>query len=194
MNNIAIFASGSGTNAENIISHFKGSKKVKIKILLSNNANAFALERAKRNNIPTLLFSNKELRETEIVDSALKDLDIDIIILAGFLALVPERIVERYKGAILNIHPALLPAYGGKGMYGENVHKAVVAAGERESGITIHHVSEKYDDGDIIFQAKCALSPEDDAESVADKIHELERKYFPKVIETFINEQIINKQ
>lgn len=187
MINIAIFASGSGTNAENIISHFKASKKVKIKILLSNKSTAFALERAKRNNIPTLVFSSEELRNTTIIDDVLESLDIDLIILAGFLALVPKRIVDKYQGAILNIHPALLPAYGGKGMYGDNVHKAVVAAGEKESGITIHQVNENFDDGDIIFQAKCSLSPQDSAESLAAKIHELEQEHFPSVIEQFID-------
>lgn len=187
MINIAIFASGSGTNAENIISHFKASKKVKIKILLSNKSTAFALERAKRNNIPTLVFSAEELRNTTIIDDVLESLDIDLIILAGFLALVPKRIVDKYQGAILNIHPALLPAYGGKGMYGDNVHKAVVAAGEKESGITIHQVNENFDDGDIIFQAKCSLSPQDSAESLAAKIHELEQEHFPSVIEQFID-------
>lgn len=187
MTNIAIFASGSGTNAENIISHFKASKKVKIKILLSNKSTAFALERAKRNNIPTLVFSAEELRNTTIIDDVLESLDIDLIILAGFLALVPKRIVDKYQGAILNIHPALLPAYGGKGMYGDNVHKAVVAAGEKESGITIHQVNENFDDGDIIFQAKCSLSPQDSAESLAAKIHELEQEHFPSVIEQFID-------
>ncbi|MEG1649531.1 MAG: phosphoribosylglycinamide formyltransferase [Rikenellaceae bacterium] len=169
MTNIAIFVSGSGTNAENIISYFKGSKKVKVKILLSNKSDAFALERARRNGVPSLVFSSKELRESSLVEDALENCDVDIIILAGFLLLLPKKMIDKYRGRIINIHPALLPAYGGKGMYGENVHKAIVAAGEKESGITIHHVNENFDDGSIIFQAKCSLSPSESVESLAAK-------------------------
>ncbi|MEG1635342.1 MAG: phosphoribosylglycinamide formyltransferase [Rikenellaceae bacterium] len=190
MTNIAIFVSGSGTNAENIISYFKGSKKVKVKILLSNKSDAFALERARRNGVPSLVFSSKELRESSLVEDALENCDVDIIILAGFLLLLPKKMIDKYRGRIINIHPALLPAYGGKGMYGENVHKAIVAAGEKESGITIHHVNENFDDGSIIFQAKCSLSPSESVESLAAKIHVLEQANFPRVIEEFIDNSL----
>ncbi len=187
MRNIAIFASGSGTNAENIISFFKESKEAKVSILLANKKDAFAIERARRHSVASLTFSSLELRNTTLIEDALEKYNIDVIILAGFLLLVPEKIINRYRGRIINIHPALLPAYGGKGMYGENVHRAVVAAGEKKTGITIHQVNENFDDGDIIFQTECALTSEDTPESVAAKIHELEQEHFPNVIDLFIS-------
>ncbi len=187
MRNIAIFASGSGTNAENIISFFKESKTAKVTLLLANKKDAFAIERARKNSVANLTFSSNELKNSSLVLDALELYDIDVIILAGFLLLVPTDIIEKYRGRIINIHPALLPAYGGKGMYGEKVHEAVVAARESKSGITIHQVNEKFDDGDIIFQVECSLTHEDTPESVAAKIHELEQEHFPNVIDLFID-------
>ncbi len=186
MKNIAIFASGSGTNAENIISFFKESNEAKVALLLANKKDAFAIERARRNSIASITFTGREMRETSLIEDALDNYDIDVIILAGFLLLVPEKIISKYRGRIINIHPALLPSYGGKGMYGHHVHEAVVAAGETKSGITIHQVNEKFDDGDIIFQAECPVEPTDSADDVAAKIHELEQEHFPNIIDLFI--------
>ncbi|MFI3321702.1 MAG: phosphoribosylglycinamide formyltransferase [Rikenellaceae bacterium] len=188
MNNIAIFASGSGTNAENLILHFKGSKTAKVQILLSNKTDAFAIERARRNGVASLTFSPSEFRQTSLVMDALERYEIDVICLAGFLLLLPAELVKKYEGRIVNIHPSLLPSYGGKGMYGDNVHKAVVAARESETGITIHHVNEKFDDGDFIFQAKCIVEPTDDYKTVAQKVQQLEKEHFPKVVERFIED------
>lgn len=186
MKRIAIFASGSGTNAERIIRHFNGRKTGSVNLVLSNKKDAMVLERAERSGVPTYVFGRQEFYESEKVLHILKDYAIDFIVLAGFLWLVPEYLIEAYPGRIINIHPALLPRYGGKGMYGSRVHQAVIESGDRESGITIHYVNRMYDEGQIIFQAKCPVEPGDDASSLAEKIHRLEYEHFPKVIENLI--------
>lgn len=188
MKNIAIFASGSGTNAENLIKHFANSPSAKVTILLSNNLNAFALERAKRLNVPTITFTREQFYQKEIILDVLREHKIDLIVLAGFLWLIPQYLTDSYPRGIVNIHPALLPKYGGKGMYGSHVHEAVVANGEAESGITIHYVNEHYDEGSIIFQAKVSLNPSETADSLATKIHQLEYEHFPKVVEAIVKQ------
>ncbi|MBN1925681.1 MAG: phosphoribosylglycinamide formyltransferase [Prolixibacteraceae bacterium] len=181
MKKIAIFASGSGTNAENIARYFEGNENLNIECIFSNKADAYVLERAKKINIPTYVFSREEFYNSNIIVDRLKDLGIDLIVLAGFLWLIPENLIKNFT--IINIHPALLPKYGGKGMYGARVHQAVVDNREKESGITIHYVNEKYDEGQIIFQAKCPVDENDSPDDVARKVHKLEYKYFPEVID-----------
>lgn len=183
---VAIFASGSGTNAQRIIEYFSNHRSIKVEIIFTNNKDAFVIERAKKLNIPYFLFNRKDFSENNVVLDKLRENKIDFIVLAGFLWLVPPKIIQEYNGRIVNIHPALLPNYGGKGMYGEFVHKAVVANKETHSGITIHYVNENYDQGDIIFQAKCMVTPEDTPESLAHKIHSLEYEHFPQIIEQVI--------
>ncbi len=183
MNNIAIFASGSGSNAEQIIKHFKDSKTTKVELILCNKPDAFVLQRAENHNIKSITFTKNELCQSSKVIDALTEHKIDYIVLAGFLLLMPANIVEKYNTKIINIHPALLPKFGGKGMYGENVHRAVIEAKESTSGITIHHVNQHFDEGDTIFQAEVAVCKEDTAETLAQKIHQLEHKYFPSIIE-----------
>lgn len=182
MNNIAIFASGSGTNAENIIRFFRPDNEINIKLVLSNKPDARVLERAENHNIDCFVFTREQLYQTEEVVRKLLQNEINFIVLAGFLWLVPENLINAFPDRIVNIHPALLPKYGGKGMYGSRVHEAVVANKEKESGITIHYVNERYDEGNIIFQAKCDIDPSDTAESVAAKVHELEYRHYPEVI------------
>lgn len=189
MTNIAIFASGSGTNAEAIMEHFAASTTARVALLLSNRADAFALKRAERFGVPTAVFSREEFRDPEgVVARLLKEHHIEFIVLAGFLWLVPDYLTARYAGRIVNIHPALLPKFGGKGMYGHHVHEAVLAAGETQSGITIHLVNERYDSGDILFQATVPVSPDDTPDSLAEKIHTLEHRHFPTVIEQTIQQ------
>ncbi len=183
---MAIFASGSGTNAEKIMQFFKDRNTGNVNLVLSNKKEAKVLERAARFNIPTRVFDRHEFYETDEILQLLQELQIDLIILAGFLWLVPENLLKAFPDQIINIHPALLPKFGGKGMYGPKVHEAVIQAGEPESGITIHYVNPRYDEGKIIFQAKCKVAPNDDADSLARKIHQLEYEYFPKVIENLI--------
>lgn len=185
MINLAIFASGSGTNAENIITHFKNHPSIKVAIILSNKPDAYVIQRAKNHAIPHYIFNKEQLNNTDLIYRVLDDHEIDFIILAGFLLKIPKKMIDRYPGRIINIHPALLPKYGGKGMYGMNVHKAVIEAAEKESGITIHLVDEKYDNGEILFQARCPITPDDTPETLADKIHQLEQDNFPRVIEEF---------
>ena len=187
MKKLAIFASGSGSNAENIIQYFAQKPEFCVKKIYCNVANAYVLERAKKYNVPTVVFKRDELRNPDQILRQLKDDGTDFIILAGFLWLMPSCITAAYSNRILNIHPALLPAYGGKGMYGHHVHEAVIAAGEAESGITIHYVNDHYDQGDIIFQAKCPVLPADTPDTLAARVHELEYRYFPEVIEKTIN-------
>lgn len=182
MNNIAIFASGSGTNAENIINYFENTPDVKISLVLTNNPSAGVIKRAEKKGVKYIVFSRTQFRDTTEVVDTLLDNDIDYIVLAGFLWLVPSNIIKRWEGRIINIHPALLPLFGGKGMYGDNVHKAVIASGERESGITIHKVNEVYDNGDIIAQFKIEVTAQDTAQTLAQKIHELEYTHFPQTI------------
>jgi phosphoribosylglycinamide formyltransferase-1 len=186
MRNIAIFASGSGTNAEKIIQYFSTRNSAKVSLVLSNKRQATVLKRAAALNVRTVFFEHKEFYVTGKVLRYLTLYKIDFIVLAGFLWLVPENIVEQYSGRIINLHPALLPAYGGKGMYGEYVHKAVIENHETESGITIHYVNKLYDKGDIIFQARCKVDPSDTPESLAEKIHYLEYQHYPRVIEEVV--------
>lgn len=180
---IALFCSGSGSNAENIVRYFAGKNLLEFPLIVSNKADAFVHTRAAALNIPSVTFPFTAFREGYEIVNLLKQYQIDYIILAGFLLKISGPILEAFPGKIINIHPALLPKFGGKGMYGHFVHEAVVSAGEKESGITIHYVNEHYDEGNIIFQAKCAIDADDDAESVARKVHELEYAHFPKVIE-----------
>ena len=185
MKNIALFASGNGTNVQRIAEYFAEHENICIKLIVCNNAKAYVLERAENLGIKSYLINDKEsFYHSDIVLEILQENNIDFIILAGFLWLIPNAVIEAYPDKIINIHPALLPKYGGKGMYGRHVHEAVVANKEAESGITIHYVNQHYDEGKIIFQAKCPLSLEDTPEDVARKVHALEHKYFPKVIET----------
>lgn len=188
MKRIAIFASGSGTNAQKIIEYFSASKDVVVDSLWSNNENAYALIRAEKLGIETITFDSDEFyRSNEILDR-LYDHRIDMIVLAGFLWLVPRNLTELFT--VINIHPALLPKYGGKGMYGTNVHKAVLASKDKESGISIHQVNQDYDKGKIIFQATCPIIPGDTPETLAARIHELEHQHYPRVIEeVLLNEE-----
>lgn len=178
---IALFASGSGTNAENIIKYFSGNEYVEVDSLWSNKPDAYALKRARKWNVETFVFTREQFYHSDEIFTILNNRNIDLIVLAGFLWLIPSNLVQHFT--IINIHPALLPKYGGKGMYGMNVHKAVVANGDKESGISIHYVNDKYDEGKLIFQAKCPVLSSDSAEDVAQKVHALEYEHFPVVIE-----------
>lgn len=184
---IAIFASGSGTNAQRIIEYFSKSKEIFVDSLWSNNENAYALIRAEKLGIETFTFDKEELYHSNDVLDRLYDRRIDIIVLAGFLWLLPPNITELFT--VINIHPALLPKYGGKGMYGMNVHKAVLDSKDKESGITIHRVNDHYDQGDIIFQATCPVLSEDTPETLAARVHELEYLHYPRVIEEVIRSE-----
>jgi phosphoribosylglycinamide formyltransferase 1 len=186
MINIAIFASGSGTNAQQIIEHFINKDIARVKLILSNNNEAYVLERAKILNIPALVFNRNDFYQTDRITQILKEQKIDFIVLAGFLWLIPSYLIQQFPQRIINIHPALLPKYGGKGMYGHHVHEAVIANKEKTSGITIHYVNENYDEGSIIFQAQCTIEPNDNADTLAQKIHVLEYTHFPKVIEDVV--------
>lgn len=183
MINIAILASGNGTNAQQISEYFAGSDKVCVKCIIYNRKDAYVAERAKNLGIPAHYFSRKDFYENGSVMQYLKEQQIDWVILAGFLWLVPEDMLAAYPDHIINIHPTLLPNYGGKGMYGHHVHEAVIANHEKESGITIHIVDNRYDCGTTLFQAKCTLTDEDTPDTLAEKIHLLEKAYFPMVIE-----------
>jgi len=184
--NLAIFASGSGTNAENIIKYFKDHGYIRVIRVYCNNPQAYVINRGKPYEIPVTLFGKEDFVENGLVHQKLKEELIDYIILAGFLWKIPDFLIQQFSGRILNIHPALLPKYGGKGMYGERVHQAVLAAGEMESGISIHRVDEAYDHGEIVFQFKCPVLPEDTPETLANRIHKLEYEYYPKIIEEVI--------
>jgi len=186
MKNIAIFASGSGSNAERIAVYFKKIKTVKVSLILSNNKNAFVLERAKKLNIPSVVVEKEKVKEGVFLIDLLKRNCIDFIVLAGFLLKIPKNLIEVYPYKIINIHPALLPKYGGKGMYGNNVHKAVLDNEEKESGISIHYVNENYDEGDIIFQARVNINAGESLESLCEKIHKLEHEHYPKIIEKLL--------
>ena len=183
MKNIAIFASGSGSNAENIANYFAGSQDVRISLIICNKADAYVFERAKRLGIPSMLITKAQMADETLVMDVLRQYAIDFIVLAGYLVLVPKYLVEAYPRAIVNIHPALIPLHCGKGMYGDRVHEDVVRCGDKESGITIHYVNEFFDNGDIIFQATCPVEPGDDAHAVAEKVHALEYAHFPHVID-----------
>ena len=186
MKKIVIFASGSGSNAENIIKHFVPIKTVTVVAVLTNNCDAKVIDRAKKLHIPTEVFSKKELEAGKVLEK-LHQIQPDLIILAGFLLKFPEHIVKMYPNKIINIHPALLPKYGGKGMYGENIHKAVIEAKEPKSGITIHYVNENYDEGKVIFKASCKIKETDDIKALESKIHHLEHLYFPEIINSIVN-------
>lgn len=188
MTRIAILASGSGSNAENIIQYFKGVSLLEFPLIISNKKDAFVHERAKKIGIPSFTI-NKSGFETGEALRLLKEYRIDFIVLVGFLLKIPENLLQSYPNKIINIHPALLPKYGGKGMYGSHVHEAVVANKETETGITIHYVNEHYDEGKPIFRAKCPVLPDDTPDDVAKKVHELEYKYFPEVIKNLISEK-----
>ncbi|MDO9154155.1 MAG: phosphoribosylglycinamide formyltransferase [Paludibacter sp.] len=180
---IAIFASGSGSNAENIIKYFSQSDTLFFPLIISNKPDAYVHRRAENLKIPSLTFTREEFSEGSQVIQSLKLYKIDCIVLAGFLLKIPACVVKAFPDKIINIHPALLPKYGGKGMYGDKVHQAVVDAHDKETGITIHYVNENYDEGNIIFQAKCSVLPTDTPEMVALKVHALEYEYYPKIIE-----------
>lgn len=184
--NIAIFASGNGTNAENIIKYFSGNKDIKVKIVMANKADAFVLERAHRLGIPTLYINREQWADATHILTLLHEQQIDFIVLAGFLAHIPDALLHAYPNRIVNIHPSLLPKFGGKGMYGNKVHEAVVTAGETESGITIHYLNEHYDEGQIIAQYRCPVVPNDTPQDVATRVHALEYEYYPKVIEQLL--------
>ena len=184
---IAIFASGSGSNAENISKYLAHNEKIEVSLIISNKTDAYVLTRAKNLGIPSVVISAKEMTDANRVLSLLQQQSIDFIVLAGYLLKIPDYLIQAYPQAIVNIHPALLPKFGGKGMYGDRVHKAVVEAGEKESGITIHYVNEHYDSGTIIFQATCPVLASDTYEDVAQKVHALEYAHFPHVIEETIN-------
>lgn len=186
MKNIAIFVSGSGTNCENIIRHFSGHQQVNIALVLSNRADAYALVRAQRLGVPTAVVSKSEFNDEKKMNSLLDSYHIDFIVLAGFLLMVPSFLIRRYDHRMLNIHPALLPKHGGKGMYGHHVHEAVKAAGDTETGMTVHWVSDVCDGGEIIAQFSTPLSPDDTPDDIAHKEHLLEMEHFPKVIEKTI--------
>lgn len=183
MKNIAIFASGSGTNAENIARYFSNSETIKVAVVLSNNKNAGVHARMEKLNIPSVSFTREEFIEGTAVLAKLAEYDTVLIVLAGFMNKISDTLLKAYPNKIINIHPALLPKHGGKGMYGMHVHEAVVAAGEKESGITIHYINENYDEGAVIFQATCPVLPTDTPEEVANKVHTLEYAHYPHVIE-----------
>jgi len=187
MRNIAIFASGSGTNAENIIKYFSNSNLARVTLVLSNRREAYVLKRAAALQVKTVFFDRNDLYVKDTVSECLGNNKIDFIVLAGFLWLIPEAILDKYNKRIVNIHPALLPKYGGIGMYGDHVHQSVISNGESESGITIHYVNRYYDEGDIVFQARCAVRKEDTPDSLAKRIHALEYEYFPQVIEELVS-------
>jgi len=187
MKKIVVFASGSGTNAENIIKYFAQTKIASVVSVFTNNASAKVIERAKNHQIPVEIFAKNELLERNILQK-IEKIDPDLIVLAGFLLKFPDNIIEKYPNKIINIHPALLPNYGGKGMYGMHVHRAIVNNKEKETGISIHYVNEHYDEGGIIFQANVALTDEDTPETVAEKIHELEQKHFPEIIHKILED------
>ncbi|QQS49923.1 MAG: phosphoribosylglycinamide formyltransferase [Bacteroidota bacterium] len=186
MNKIAIFASGSGTNAENIALHFRNHPSVVVDSIYCNKPDAFVLQRAERLGIPAFLFQRESFYQSSDLLETLQQRKIDYLILAGFLWLIPAYLIQAYPQRIINIHPALLPKYGGKGMYGMHVHEAVKNSGDKETGISIHFVNEHYDEGNIIFQARCAISPTDSPAAIAEKVHQLEYTYFPQTIEKVI--------
>jgi len=183
---IAIFASGSGSNAQKIMEHFKRSAEAEVVLVLTNNAQAYVLQRADNFEIPSHIFTRQEFYETDDIIRMLKTLQVDLIVLAGFLWLVPQTLLAAFPNKIINLHPALLPKYGGKGMYGDNVHKAVLANGEEESGITIHFANAQFDEGEIIHQSKFKIEPGDNLEMVKFKVQQLEHQHFPKVIENLL--------
>ena len=192
MINIAIFVSGSGTNCENLIRYFKDSERINCALVVSNKADAYALVRAEKLGVSTAVAPKPQLNDESYMMPLLKQHDIQFIVLAGFLPLVPNFLVDAFPHRIINIHPALLPKYGGKGMWGHHVHEAVKAAGETETGMTVHYVTPVCDSGEIIAQYRVALSPDDTADDIARKEHQLEMEHFPRIVEQVINETFYN--
>ena len=186
--NIAIFVSGSGTNCENLIRYFSGSERVNCALVVSNKADALALERARKLDVPTAVAPKAQLNDPGVMLPLLREHGVRFIVLAGFLPLVPDFLIDAYPRRIVNLHPALLPKYGGKGMWGHHVHEAVKAAGETETGMTVHWVTPVCDGGEIIAQYRCALSPDDTADDIAEKEHLLEMEHFPQVVDKVISE------
>ena len=184
--NIAIFVSGGGTNCENLIRYFAGSESIRIALVVSNKADAYALVRAERLGVPTAVTPKADLHNPDVILPLLRQYDIGFIVLAGWLPLIPDCLIEAFPRRIVNIHPALLPKYGGKGMWGHHVHEAVKAAGETETGMTVHWVTPVCDGGEIIAQFRVALSPDDTVDDIAAKEHKLEMEHFPKVVEEVI--------
>lgn len=187
MTNVAIFVSGSGTNCEAIIRHFAGSTDYKMALVLSNKPDAYALVRAKNLGVPTAVMTKKEFNDENRLMSLMKEYDIDFIVLAGFLLVVPEFLINAYERRMINLHPALLPKFGGIGMYGHHVHEAVKAAGETETGMTVHYVSAKVDGGEIIAQYSTPISADDTPDQIAEKEHVLEMRYFPQVVQNVLD-------
>ena len=185
--NIAIFASGNGSNAENFFNYFKNNEKIKISAVFCDNPQAYVIKRAENNNINCVVFSRKQLNNQDFIIEKLETNKINFIVLAGFLGKIPNFLVEKFEKRIVNIHPSLLPKYGGKGMYGHHVHQAVIDNKEKFSGITIHYVNNVYDDGEIIFQAKCLVLENDTADTLANRVHQLEYQYFTSEVEKVIN-------
>ena len=192
MINIAIFASGNGSNAENIVNYFSTNKEIKVAMIISNRSDAYVHVRANKLGIPSFTFNKSDFDDGSVVLNKMAEYEIGFIVLAGFLLKVPQSIMDAFPNRIINIHPALLPKYGGKGMYGDNVHNSVKNAGEVETGITIHYINENYDEGDIIFQAKCDVSDSDSPNDIANKVHLLEQEHFPKIIEETVKNNLQN--
>ena len=188
--NMAVFVSGSGTNCENIIRYFNTSDRYHVALVVSNRPDAYALVRAEKLNVPTRVVNKAALNDSSVILPLLEQFDIHFIVLAGFLPLVPDFLINAFPRRIVNLHPALLPKYGGKGMWGHHVHEAVKAAGEKETGMTVHYVTPVCDSGEIIAQFSVALSPEDTVDDIAEKEHQLEIKYFPQVIEKLLSNLI----
>ena len=186
MKKISVFSSGNGTNAENICRYFSSSNKIKVELICTNNKNSYVLERAKKYNVSCFVFSKEEMIGGVVLEKKLIEKKIDFIVLAGFLLKLPENFIKLFNNKIVNIHPSLLPKYGGKGMYGKRVHEKVVENNEKESGITIHYVNKDYDQGGVIFQKKVELEKGECSDSLSKKIQSLEHLYFPKVIEKTI--------
>lgn len=186
--NIAVFVSGSGSNCENLIRYFKSSERMGVSLVVSNKADAYALVRSERLGVPTAVVSKSELNDDSVMLPLLRKYEIGFIVLAGFLPLVPNFLIEAFPRRIVNLHPALLPKFGGKGMWGHHVHEAVKAAGEKETGMTVHWVTPVCDSGEIIAQYRVALSPDDSTDDIAEKEHQLEMKYFPSVVEQVVSE------
>jgi len=188
---LAIFASGSGSNAENICRYFENHADVKVVLICTNKLDAFIVKRAEKLNVPLIFITKTELNNFDDLHKKLKNAKVDIVILAGFLLKLPAIMVKKYPNRILNIHPSLLPKYGGKGMYGNNVHKAVLENKEIESGISVHFVNQNYDEGELILQEKCSISENENLETLTAKIHQLEKKYLPIIIEKVLKNQKI---
>ena len=187
MTRIAIFASGAGSNAAKIIDYFRNHQTVSVALVVCNKPGAGVISIAEKENIPVLIIDKEQFFRGDGYVPLLRSKNIDFIVLAGFLWKIPSTILSAYSNSIINIHPALLPKYGGKGMYGLNVHASVLSSGDQETGITIHYVDEHYDNGDVIFQERCKVSPTDTPETLAEKVHQLEHQHFPRVIEQVVN-------